>query len=187
MTASPEVSDEEAIRLSVGDPGMFTVVVERWSRPLLGYFYRRTFDAEASLELAAETLAVAFERRGRYVKTSAPAGAWLFGIAGRELGRFRRRGRISMRAVTRLGVEVPPVDELSAERIAELVDAAAMRGVLIEALAGLSGRERHAVRLRVLEDRPYAEVAQLLGCSVGAARVRVHRALRRLAECLEVV
>ena len=43
------------------------------------------------------------------------------------------------------------------------------------------------LRLRVAEQRPYGEVAALLGCSEGAARVRVSRGLTRLAEELEVI
>jgi DNA-directed RNA polymerase specialized sigma24 family protein len=39
--------------------------------------------------------------------------------------------------------------------------------------------------LRVGHDLPYAEVARRLGCSEGAARVRVTRALTRLADLLE--
>jgi DNA-directed RNA polymerase specialized sigma24 family protein len=35
-------------------------------------------------------------------------------------------------------------------------------------------------------DLPYREVAKRLGCSEGAARVRVARGLARLAEILEV-
>jgi DNA-directed RNA polymerase specialized sigma24 family protein len=37
----------------------------------------------------------------------------------------------------------------------------------------------------VVDELPYDEVARRLGCSEGAARVRVSRALTRLAETLE--
>lgn len=185
--AIDELSDNEVIRRSRTDPEAFTAIVERWSGSLLRFFYRRTFDAQASLDLVAETLAVAFERRSRYVDSGVPASGWLFGIARRELGRYRRRGRIAMRAVARLDIEVPAVGDATAERIAELVDAQAIRGSLVDALATLSEREREAVALRVLEERSYEEVARTLGCSVGAARVRVHRGLRRLSERLEVL
>lgn len=179
-------ADADALVASVEDPEGFGVVVRRWSEPLLRFFYRRTFDVETSLDLVAETLAVAFERRHRYVRTDAPAGAWLFGIARRLLGRYRRRHAVSLRAVRRLGITVPAVDDVSLERIEELVDADRFRSALQAALDQLSTREREAIRLRVLDDRPYAQVAMALGCSEGAARVRVHRGLSRLAHIMEV-
>ena len=178
--------DAEVLRASVEDPAAFRHVVERWGEPVLGFFYRRTFDAEVSLELTAETMAVAFERRARFVDTGAPASAWLFGIARRELSRYRRRRRVAMRAVQRLGLEVPILDDSSIERIESLVDAEAHRDALMSAMARLSTKERDAVRLRVLEQYPYDEVSRRLGCSEGAARVRVHRGLHRMAQLLEV-
>jgi RNA polymerase sigma-70 factor (ECF subfamily) len=71
------------------------------------------------------------------------------------------------------------------DRIDEMVDAATYRQAIGRAMHGLSPANRDAVRLRVLEDLPFAEVARRLGCSEGAARVRVHRGLDRLARELE--
>lgn len=179
-------TDAEALVESVDDPERFGVVVRRWSQPLLRYFYRRTFDADASLDLVAETLAVAFERRDRYRTTETPADAWVFGIARRELGRYRRRHAVRTRAAHRLGVEVPVLDDVSLERIDALVDAESFREAIRAALQQLSDKERDAIRLRVLDDQPYSAVAAALDCSEGAARVRVHRGLVRLSHLLEV-
>jgi RNA polymerase sigma-70 factor (ECF subfamily) len=52
---------------------------------------------------------------------------------------------------------------------------------VIEALRGMPEGERAALLLRVDHDLPYEEIASLLGTSVGAAKVRVHRARLRLA------
>jgi RNA polymerase sigma factor (sigma-70 family) len=50
------------------------------------------------------------------------------------------------------------------------------------ALAGLPEREARALRAHHLEDRPVVEVADRLGCSVGAAKLLLLRSRRRLAE-----
>ena len=46
--------------------------------------------------------------------------------------------------------------------------------------AGLPRRQRAAVALRFYEDRDYAEIAAVLGCSEATARSYVHRALQAL-------
>ena len=52
-------------------------------------------------------------------------------------------------------------------------------------LARLSVEQREALRLRVVEERSYAEAASLLGVSEQAVRARVSRGLRSLAGALE--
>ncbi|MGW0596443.1 SigE family RNA polymerase sigma factor [Streptomyces sp. NPDC002776] len=58
--------------------------------------------------------------------------------------------------------------------------AADLRLVLRGALARLTPRQRTVLVLRYFEDLPEAEVAALLGCSVGTVRSTTHRSLARL-------
>ena len=87
----------------------------------------------------------------------------------------------------RLGIVRPETtDSESINRIEELIDLDSYRTELEGTLSRLSVREREeALRLRVVDDLPFTEVATALGCSEGAARVRVHRALGRLANWME--
>jgi RNA polymerase sigma factor (sigma-70 family) len=52
-------------------------------------------------------------------------------------------------------------------------------------LERLSGTQREALELRVVEELPYREVARRLRVSEGAARVRVARGLKALAAALD--
>lgn len=180
-----ERSDDELWAAARNDPRAFRLLYERWAENLMAYFYRRTLDPEASADLVAETIAAAYLRRNHYRKQGVPVTAWLYGIASRELGRYRRRRGAEGRAMKRLGMVRPDLDADSVARLDELIDLASYRTELNAALARLSQREREAVRLRVIEERPYSEVAAASGCSEGAARVRVHRALRLLADWME--
>lgn len=58
------------------------------------------------------------------------------------------------------------------------------REVLRRALMSLSPGERGAVLLRHLEDLPEAEVARLLGCSVGTVKSQTSRGLAKLRAAL---
>ena len=168
------------------DPHAFVELYDRWVDRLLVYFYRRVYDAEAAADLTAETFAVAYQRRARFRDTGKPGSAWLFGIARKELHTFFRRHQAETRAVRRLGIAVPAIDEESIARIETLADLPAQHAALADALNHISDRERDAIQLRVLKDLDYPTIAERLGCSEGAARVRVHRGLARLARLLEV-
>ncbi|MFJ9379078.1 SigE family RNA polymerase sigma factor [Streptomyces sp. NPDC101455] len=58
--------------------------------------------------------------------------------------------------------------------------AADLRLVMREALSRLTARQRTVLVLRYFEDLPEADVARLLGCSVGTVRSTTHRSLARL-------
>ena len=57
--------------------------------------------------------------------------------------------------------------------------------MVAEELGALSGGHQHALRLRIVEERPYEEVASLLGITEPTARARVARGLRALTSAVE--
>jgi RNA polymerase sigma-70 factor (sigma-E family) len=61
------------------------------------------------------------------------------------------------------------------------------RLVLEQALRGLPPRKRAVLVLRYLEDLPEAQVADLLGCSVGTVRSQAHKAIAQLRSALTPV
>lgn len=175
------------LRRSTTEPAAFVEFYETFSRPLLVYFVRRTFDVEAARDLTAESFALAFEQRGRFRGTTdAEAEAWVFGIAHNLLRRYARKGRIERKALDRLGVQVPAVGEDDYQRIVELAGLAELRGRVEAAFAQLSADQSAAVRLRVIDELSYREVAETLGVSEQTVRARVSRALRHLGDALEI-
>jgi RNA polymerase sigma-70 factor (ECF subfamily) len=56
---------------------------------------------------------------------------------------------------------------------------------VIGAVGHLPGMQRAAVVLFYFEDRPVAEIADMLGCAEPTARVHLHRGRRRLAQLLD--
>ena len=60
-----------------------------------------TLDPQVTVELAAETSAIASERRFKYRAVKTPDLAWLYGIARPELASYLRRLSIEYRAVSR--------------------------------------------------------------------------------------
>jgi RNA polymerase sigma-70 factor, ECF subfamily len=177
--------DAELIVASRHDPHAFRELYDRWAERLLAYFYIRVLDAEVAADLLAETFAVAYERRGRFRDIGRPGGAWLYGIASKELAHWFRRQAVDRRALQRLGLHVPPLDDESIARIEALVDVDARRADLVAALDQMSSLERDAVELRVVSELEYEEIATRLGCTEAAARVRVHRGLARLNRLME--
>lgn len=170
----------------LGTPAAFADFYRERAEPLLLYFARRVCDAEVALDLTAETFARAYAGRATFRGDGADeAGAWLYGIARNLLRDWYRRGRCEQSALARLGVEVPALDDAELARIEEQAGLRRLRGALGDALATLSGDQREALRLRVVEELPYDEVARRLGVSEQTTRMRVSRGLRALGRAIE--
>lgn len=176
-----------SLRRARQEPAAFSDFYAAHSRQLLAFFVRRTFDVETARDLTAETFAQAFEHRRRFRGlTDVEARGWLYGIARHQLSRYARKGVVERRAVSRLGIRLPPVSEEDYDRIVELAGLSQLRDRVAIAFGELSDGQRDALRLRVIDDRPYDEVAQALGISEQTARARVSRALRRLADTIDL-
>lgn len=164
----------------------FVALYRRESPMLLTFCARRVLDAETALDLVAETFAQAFKARASFRgRTHEEARAWLLTIARRQIARYLHKGRLDRRLVERVGFEVPAMapDEIAeVERRAGLPE---LRGTLGAELAKLSDDQREALRLRVIEEQSYAQVARSLGITEATARARVSRGLRAMSVALE--
>jgi RNA polymerase sigma factor (sigma-70 family) len=170
MGASSQ-TDEEL--LVAGDPDSFEVFYRRWVRPLLGFFVRRTGDAELAADLTAETFAAALAARGRYRPERGTGSSWLFGIAANKLAFTQRRGYAERRARRRLGMERIELDDENLARIERLGESV-VASALVERLPT---DQRHAITAHVLDGRGYDEIALELHTSEAVVRKRVSRGL----------
>jgi RNA polymerase sigma-70 factor (ECF subfamily) len=105
-----------------------------------------------------------------------PAGEgalpWIYGVARRVVSdRYRARGRWQRLQVRLVGIA--PADVSSIDLVSD-VDVA-------WALGRLRGRDRTVLVLAYWEDLTPGEISQVLGISVNAATIRLHRARKRFA------
>lgn len=176
----------EALRLSVEEPVAFARFYDQHAEGVLAYLMRRTYDPDVAMDLTAETFAQAYIARFRFRgSTDRAAAAWLYKIARRQLARYFRKSKAERKALKALGIQKPQLDEEQYARIDELAERADLRDVLRIELERLSHAHREALQLRVVQELPYSEVARRLNISEQAARARVSRALRRLADALD--
>jgi DNA-directed RNA polymerase specialized sigma24 family protein len=142
----------EALRRSVREPEAFASFYRQHAESLLAYLARRAYDPDVALDLTAESFAQAFLGRGRFRgSTDAEAAAWLYVIARRQLALYFRRGAVERRALRRLGIDVPRIDQEQQARLRELTELDDLRHALRVELQRLSPAQQEALRLRVIE------------------------------------
>jgi len=168
--------------IAARDGAAFAVFYRRHLPAVLAFLLRETRDREAAADLAAEVFAAVLLSAGRYAEQGESATPWVLGIARNKLLMSFRRGRVEARARHRLGFQAVVLDDGDLDRIEEV--ALGEGGRLVALVEDLPEEERIAVRSRVLDERPYREIATELQCSELVIRKRVSRGLARMREQL---
>ena len=146
----------------------FRRLCEAHTAAVLAYALRRTSRDDAA-DVVAETFLVAWRRLDDVDEGSALP--WLYAVARRVLLSQQRTARRQQAIAERVAaVWSEPLESANP--------------ILLEALAGLSEREREVLMLAAWEELSSSEAAQVLGCSATAYRIRLHRARKRLRERL---
>jgi RNA polymerase sigma-70 factor (ECF subfamily) len=168
-TSAP--SDEEL--LASHEVGSFALFYRAHVDGLLGFFCRRTHDAELAADLTAETFAAALAGRRRFRAEAGSASAWLYGIASKQLAYAQRRSAAERRARRRLGMERIELLDTDIERINTLGQTTNARAWLER----LAPDQRDAITAHVIYGRGYDEIAEDAHTSEAVVRKRVSRGL----------
>jgi RNA polymerase sigma-70 factor (ECF subfamily) len=171
-------TDGELLVATAHDPDAFAVFYRRHARGVLAFFRRRVPNAEVALDLSAETFAAALEASPRYELRPEPARGWLYGIAWNKLHEAQRRGQAEDTVRRALKMRPIVLDDEGIERLEAAAGAAAMLEVL-------PSEQRLAVQARVLDERPYDEIATELRCSESVVRKRVSRGVQAIKARME--
>ncbi len=152
-----------------GDVEAFGQLVRRYQSSLLTSAYHLLHHAEDAQDLAQEALLEAYQQL-RQLRDGEKFRPWLFTILRHKCLRYLQRHP----------------DELSLDACPEIPATPFEAGD--EAIAHLFARlplaDREVLVARYLNEMPYGEIAQLLGCSVPTAYVRCKRARERLRTLL---
>ncbi len=141
---------------------------------------RRVDSPEDSADLTADVFLAAIQASSDYRGDGAAPLAWLYGIARRVVAGHHRSAATADRAANRIaGREL--LDDDSTDRIIARVDSARSAREVYRSLAALPERQRAVVELVAVDGMSLTEAAAALQISPGNARVRYHRARRRLA------
>jgi len=164
-----------ALRCQSGEAGAFEDLVAVMERPLLYYASKLTGSTEAALDVLQDVWMKAF-RGIRGLKDPGSVRPWLYRMAhGIAVDRIRRNS-------SRERAEEAQRAEL--QELAEPSFAAEDSAALHQALNEIGFEHRAVLTLYFLEDFSVAEIAEVVGCSQGTVKSRLHYAKRAMKEIL---
>jgi RNA polymerase sigma-70 factor (ECF subfamily) len=171
-------SDEQLMSAYVaGDAAAFRVLFERYAPLLMRAMLRELYVREEASDLVQQTFLQLHRARLDFDLTQ-KLKPWIFTIAmnlKREY--FRRKKRRPERSLDAEPGAEPAVGALGADRVEA-------RRTLARVLADLPADQREVIELHWFDELEFPEVAQVVGASVSAVKVRAHRGYVRLRQAL---
>jgi len=151
-----------------GNTDAFGQIIERYQLPITKYLYRLIGEYEVARDLTQDTFIQAFKslHKGHeriFLK------AWLYGIATNKALQYRRRKKIIAFIPFSDYLKADPPDNNN--QIEELPEKIAVHDALLK----VPREQRVCMVLHFIEGFKYREIAQTLGISEDAVRMRVAR------------
>jgi len=170
------------MKVKEGDLDKMSLLFERYKRPLYGFFYGLTKGQELSEDLVQNTFLRILKYR--HLFRGEPAGptgrgdfkAWMFHIARNVNHDHHRKNKIKATEglenwLERIGHHENRAAEMQFTEEHQLLSMAMER---------LPEDKREVLLLSKFQEKKYSEIGEVLGCSEGAVKVKVFRALQEL-------
>jgi len=156
-------------RFALGDIDAFEMLVQQFQGDIYAWIVRIVRDPGIAEDLTVETLLRVYQAHHRF-RPDGSFAAWARRIATNLALDHLRRKRPEQSLLAEPAA-VPPTDRLLQQETREKIQQAFRR---------LPAKLQLAATLALVEEQPYDEIADALGISVGAVKLRVFRAVRIL-------
>ena len=177
----PQDQAELVAAAKAGDREAFEALVKVTYADAYTLAYRLTGDEEDARDVVQDAYLRAYKGLRRF-RGDAQFTTWLYRIvancASTSLSKRSRHRHDDLNEETQVADERPEVDPVA------MAEAGSLRDRVGAALEDLPPRLRAVVVLRDVYDLPHEAIAQELGITEAAAKVRLHRARRKLREQL---
>ena len=158
-----------------GDLDKLGLLFERYKKPLFGFFYGMNKDADLSEDLVQNVFMRILKYRTVF-RGDGEFRTWMFHIARNVSHDHYRKKRVDARDSIEDWEDQIPGGE---NRFAEQQQEEDMQ-LLALALERLPDDKREVLLLSKYQEKKYKEIAELLGCTESAVKVKVFRALQEL-------
>ena len=175
------LSDQELMRIvQAGDLSPASEIYDRYSGRIYNFAFRFLKNAEAA-EDAVQEVFVKMIRHANQFHGDAKLSTWLFSITANWCRDYLRKADNKTKETEDVLISLPAPLEHGPDRTLEQRE----NEVRVQrALQALTPEQREAILLSRYQGLSYAEIAQIAGCSEGAVKTRVFRAMETLKKAL---
>lgn len=165
------------LKVKKGEHHKLGLLYERYKKRLFGYFYHMNKDAGLSEDLVQNVFVRVLKYKHTYTEESKFI-TWIFQIARNEgYDYYRKQKKHQHQDIDEVGYNLNHSDDFQ-----QKMEVLEKKTILKRAMEQLSSEKREVLTLSKFKELKYKEVGEIIGCTEGAARTKVHRALFELKE-----
>lgn len=167
--------EEKILKKSIHNPTAFAPIYEKYYLQLFKFVIQRVENNEIAAEIVSDVFAKAIFNLKKYKFKGMPFSAWLYRVAYNEIANLHRKKK-KLRTVN------IPDDSWNLFQLEEThtEDHSSSINKMKVCLQKLKPHEVELIEMRFFEERPFKEVGEILGLTTENARVKTHRAIKKL-------
>ena len=168
-------------RVLEGDDNAFTVLVNKYQKPIHTFVWRKIGDFHTAEELTQDIFLKAYKKLP-LLKPPYRFLGWLYVIATRHCIAWMRKKQVPTTSLDAMpGVQLEELSYAAYEATgAEAADVEHQHGLVKRLLQKLPESERTVVTMHYLAEMPCEKISEFLGVSPNTVKSRLHRARKRL-------
>lgn len=158
-----------------GERAAFGILYDRYLDKIYRFIYYKTWNKEIAEDITSDVFHKAFERLHSFDSTKGTFSAWIYRIARNTIiDHYRTQKKtVPIEDVFDLGEDDRTIDEQ---------DTLLTLGKVEEFMKTLTARQRELITLRIWEELPYREIAEIIGGTEDSVKMAFSRTMKDLRE-----
>lgn len=170
------LQEEVVLRKAIKNPEAFAPIYDKYYLAIFKYVLQRVENEKVTQEIVSDVFAKAIFNLKKYKFKGTPFSAWLYRVAFNEIATRHRKKK--KEKTVHVPEEVWAIFESEDEASPEASEASLKQ--LKQALLQLKPSELELIEMRFFEERAFKEMGEILELTTENARVKTHRALKKL-------
>jgi RNA polymerase sigma-70 factor (ECF subfamily) len=167
------------IQAAQQDPALFRPLYERYFETIFRFVHRRVADEALSGDICSKVFLKALQNINAYSFRGVPFSSWLYRLASNEVAQYYRQQK-KKRVVSIEDSHINSIIESD-----EPGDQEQQLQQMISALDQLREKDLILIELRFFEERPFKEIAEIMGITEPNAKMKTYRALNKLKKLMD--
>ena len=183
---SNEQESDEVLMESVknGDMTAFDLLVKRYQKPVVNYLYRLTGNFAHAEDIAQDSFLMLY-RKAKLFHSTGCFKPWFYKIVTNLCNQELRKKKFLFghrEIVSDDMIEFQKTVGTNSQSLSQKIEEKEIQSQIRQLINSLPKKQRIAVTLHIFEEFTYQEIADVLNCSIGTVKSRIHYGLQSIKE-----
>ena len=183
---SNEQESDEALMemLKRGEVAGFDLLVKRYQKPVVNYLYRLTGNFALAEDIAQDSFLMLY-RKAKLFHSTGCFKSWFYKIVTNIFRQNLRKKKFDDKQSFVSSVILNDSEKIFVNQLqtpAQEIENKEVQSHIRKLISSLPEQQRIAVTLHIFDEFTYKEIADILKCSIGTVKSRIHYGLQTLKE-----